>query len=103
MGEVPLQLPAGARHTSADSGSSERRQVTSLLLETTVCEPVSKSQQVTSPSQSDDRLRSLRPARRGRVGGSGSEVGSYLRLIDSYITQLKAQGPHRTCDESEEA
>ena len=24
---------------------------------------------------------------------SGSEAGSYLRLIDSYITQLKAQGP----------
>ena len=36
------------------------------------------------------------------LGGSGSEVGSYLRLIDSYITQLKAQGPHRTCDESAE-
>ena len=26
--------------------------------------------------------------------------GSYLRLIDSCITQLKAQGPFRTCDES---
>jgi len=25
-----------------------------------------------------------------------------LRLIDSCITQLKAQGPSRTCDESEE-
>ena len=33
---------------------------------------------------------------------SGSEVGSYLRLIDSYITQLKAQGPSRTCNESKE-
>ena len=31
---------------------------------------------------------------------SGSEVGSYLRLIDSCITQLKAQGPSRTCNES---
>jgi len=31
---------------------------------------------------------------------SGSEEGSYLRLIDSCITQLKAQGPSRTCDES---
>ena len=26
----------------------------------------------------------------------------YLRLIDSCITQLKAQGPSRTCNESEE-
>ena len=33
---------------------------------------------------------------------SGSEAGSYLRLIDSFITQLKAQGPSRTCNESEE-
>jgi len=30
---------------------------------------------------------------------SGSEAGSYLRLIDSCITQLKDQGPSRTCDE----
>jgi len=29
-------------------------------------------------------------------------AGSYLRLIDSYITQLKAQGPSRTCGESKE-
>ena len=28
--------------------------------------------------------------------------GSYLRLIDSCITQLKAQGPSRTCNESNE-
>jgi len=34
---------------------------------------------------------------------SGSEVGSYLRLIDSCITQLKAQGPSRTCNASKEA
>jgi len=33
---------------------------------------------------------------------SGSEVGSYLRLIDSCITQLKAHGPSRTCNESKE-
>jgi len=33
---------------------------------------------------------------------SGSEAGSYLRLIDVCITQLKAQGPYRTCDESKE-
>ena len=33
---------------------------------------------------------------------SGYEAGSYLRLMDSCITQLKAQGPFRTCDESKE-
>ena len=31
-----------------------------------------------------------------------TEAGSYLRLIDSCITQLKAQGTSRTCDESKE-
>jgi len=31
-----------------------------------------------------------------------SEAGSYLRLIDSCITQLKAHGPSRTCNESKE-
>jgi len=30
------------------------------------------------------------------------EAGSYLRLIDSCITQLKAQGPFRICNESRE-
>ena len=30
------------------------------------------------------------------------EAGSYLRLIDSCITQLKAQGPSRTFNESKE-
>ena len=33
---------------------------------------------------------------------SGSEAGSYLRLIDSCITQLKAQEPSRTCNERKE-
>ena len=32
----------------------------------------------------------------------GAKAGSYLRLIDSCITQLKAQGPSRTCNESKE-
>jgi len=32
----------------------------------------------------------------------GTEAGSYLRLIDSCITQLKAQGHSRTCNESKE-
>ena len=32
----------------------------------------------------------------------GTETGSYLRLIDFCITQLKAQGPSRTCNESKE-
>ena len=30
------------------------------------------------------------------------EVGSYLRLINSCITQLQAQGPSRTCNKSKE-
>ena len=33
---------------------------------------------------------------------SAVEAGSYLRLIDSCITQLKAQGAARTCNESKE-
>ena len=33
---------------------------------------------------------------------SVTEAGSYLRLIDSCITQLTAQGPSRTCNESNE-
>ena len=31
-----------------------------------------------------------------------TEAGSYSRLIDFFITQLKAQGPSRTCNESKE-
>ena len=31
-----------------------------------------------------------------------TEAGSYSRLIDSCITQLKAPGPFRTCNESKE-
>ena len=31
-----------------------------------------------------------------------TEAGSYFRLIDSCITQLKAQAPSRTCNESKE-
>jgi len=34
--------------------------------------------------------------------GYGTEAGSYLRLMDSCISQLKAQGPSRTCNESKE-
>jgi len=32
----------------------------------------------------------------------GTEAGSYLRLIDSCVTQLKAPGPSRTCNECKE-
>ena len=32
----------------------------------------------------------------------GTEAGSYLGLIDSCITQLKAQGYSRTCNGSKE-
>jgi hypothetical protein len=33
---------------------------------------------------------------------SGSEAGSYLRLIDSCITQYQAPEPSRICNESKE-
>ena len=32
----------------------------------------------------------------------GTEAGSYLRLVDSCITQLEAQEPSRTCNKSKE-
>ena len=32
-----------------------------------------------------------------------TEAGSYVRRIDFFITQLKAQGPSRFCNESKEA
>ena len=38
----------------------------------------------------------------GAEGNKEVISGSYLRLIDSCITQLKAQGPSRTCNESKE-
>ena len=37
---------------------------------------------------------------RERFACSGSGAGSYLRLTDFCSTQLKAQGPSRTCNES---
>ena len=48
-----------------------------------------------------------RPSQNGTCGDftemcSGSGAGSYLRRTDSCITQLKAQGPCRTCNESKE-
>jgi len=40
----------------------------------------------------------------GRCSRQPSKAqSSYLRLIDSCITQLKAQGPSRSCNESKEA
>jgi len=49
-------------------------------------------------------LSQLRPIHRpyGRQYRRDAEAGSYLRLMDSCITQLKAQGPSRTCNESQE-
>jgi len=41
-------------------------------------------------------------SRTGTEMCSGSEAGSYLRPIDSCITQLKAQRPSGTCNESKE-
>ena len=42
------------------------------------------------------------PAKAENRGVVVTEAGSYLRLIDSCITQLKAQGSSRTFNESEE-
>jgi len=39
---------------------------------------------------------------RPAAGKQEIEAGSYLRLVDSRITQFKAQGPSRTCNESKE-
>ena len=50
---------------------------------------------------SESRSRVSEETQRGNLR-SGSEAGSYLRRIDSCITQLKAQGPSRTCNESKE-
>ena len=38
--------------------------------------------------------------RLGESQDAEDEAGSYLRLIHSCITQLKALGPSRTCNES---
>jgi len=38
----------------------------------------------------------------GNRGVVVTEAGSHLGLINSCITQLKAQGPSRTCGESKE-
>ena len=38
----------------------------------------------------------------GPAPAPAKEAGSHLRLIDSCITQLKAQGNSRTCNESKE-
>ena len=46
--------------------------------------------------------RLLPPVLEQMVHGNVLQAGSYLRFIDSCITQLKAQGPARTCNESKE-
>jgi len=42
------------------------------------------------------------PAKAENRGVVVTEAGSYLRLIDSCMTQLQAQGHSRTCNESKE-
>ena len=54
-------------------------------------------------NKSEDRAGEVRAS--PMLSGSCStaqEAGSYLRLIESCITQLKAQGPSRTCNERKE-
>ena len=53
----------------------------------------------------EPQIRAARGARfQGKPQKCGvvTEAGSYLRLKDSCITHLKAQGPSRTCNESTE-
>jgi len=59
---------------------------------------IKKNKKTTTPSS---RLTASRYHSRAEMC-SGSETVAYLRLIDSCITQLKAQGPPRTCNESKE-
>jgi len=54
------------------------------------------------PTQTPRATHPCRPSAQVMRGNSGSEEGSYLRRIDFCITQLKAQGPSRTCNESKE-
>ena len=55
-----------------------------------------------SPSVWENHVATLRTVAARVHTYPGTEAGSYLRLIDSWITQLKAQGPSRTCNESKE-
>ena len=50
----------------------------------------------------DEAFRDAGDAEGVPVAHHQPSVGSYLRLIDSCITQLKAQGPYRTWNESKE-
>ena len=62
------------------------------------------------PNRHDDKVDSdmKKSLSAGRLRASsqsctqGTDADSYLRLIDSCITQRKAQGPFRTCNESKE-
>ena len=55
-----------------------------------------------NPSRAVSEVPTELPTHTCGVMCCGTEAGSYLRLIDSCITQLKAQGPSRTCNESKE-
>ena len=61
----------------------------------TSCSCIDDLRGIKSPSGPSWRTRDVQTC-------SGSEAGSYLRLIDSCIAQLQAQGPCRTCNESKE-
>jgi len=56
----------------------------------------------TTPREQEARRSRSGPACRLSLPMDRTRRGSYLRLIDSCITQLKAQGPSRTCNESKE-
>ena len=56
-------------------------------------------ERVLSESEHDCQHETLVPVTTAEMC-SDSEAGSYLRLINSCVTQLEAQEPCRTCDES---
>ena len=102
--KIPNHLPWSRRgHLLSSQGGPRNLALLSLLVRLPV--------RVLFPSNRHPHLVSLQlspveealpqlPRLVGPTHLCGTEEGSYLSLIDSCITQLKAQGPSRTCNES---
>ena len=62
-------------------------------------------QMKSAPLQTKSKRKAVGPQPSQSTKGEmrcGAEAGSYLRLIDLCVTQLKVQGPSRTCNEGKE-
>jgi len=104
--KIPNHLPWSRRgHLLSSQGGPRNLALLSLLVRLPV--------RVLFPSNRHPHLVSLQlspveealpqlPRLVGPTHLCGTEEGSYLSPIDSCITQLKAQGPSRTCNESKE-